>query len=76
MALKHRRDGVNMSEYTEQEGGWRVAITEDRSCIPCILAANDDDLGGVQINRHDKMMSIYNYSIITEAECEAEGNHV
>lgn len=59
-----------------KEDGWRIQITEDRSCLDCIVNAGDDDMDGVRINRSDKMISIYNHVLISKDECEAEGNHV
>lgn len=66
-----------MSEFIQQ-GEWKIEITVDRTCIDCIVAnkSDDDGLGGVMMNRDAKRISIYNFVVISPAECEAEGNHV
>lgn len=64
---------------TDRSGtSWKLEITVDKACIDCIVGneADDDGLGGVLINRSDKMIRIYNYVVISYDECAAAGNHV
>jgi hypothetical protein len=66
---------INHSEHIINGETWKLEVFVDRTCLRCMLDSGDDEQGGATINREFRMINLYNYEIITEDECAAEGNH-